>query len=150
MRSYGRRWPLRLSMTAVALAVTVALATALGILAALSGPQPAEAANEPFNFTLTPDNGALAASWTTPTVSGGDTITGYEVRWTAPADDGSTITDYDVMYRQTSSAAQTGNWWEWQPDQDSDTSTTVTITSVDNGDEYRVRVRAGNGNGDGP
>ena len=76
-----------------------------------------------------------------PTVTPGDGQ--LEVRWTAPADNGAAIDDYDVRYRQAG-----GNWTEL-PDTVKSTSTSATITGLANGTRYEVQVRAGNSVGDG-
>ena len=64
--------------------------------------------------------------------------------WTAPADNGAAIDDYDVRYRTGG-----GSWRELADDVKS-TSTTATITGLTNGTAYAVQVRAGNSAGDGP
>ena len=64
--------------------------------------------------------------------------------WTAPADNGAAIDDYDVRYRPSRGA------WTELPDAVRSTSTTVTITGLTNGTSYQVQVRAGNAVGDGP
>ena len=59
--------------------------------------------------------------------------------WSAPADNGFTITRYDIEYRASSATTWTS----------SGTSTTAskTISSVTNATSYVVRVRAANANG---
>ena len=80
-----------------------------------------------------------------PTVTPGNGF--ITVSWTAPADNGSPITDYDVEYR-TYSQAKLGDWVHWNPNETS-TSTSTTITTP-GGQNYHTRVRAGNSVGDGP
>ncbi len=92
--------------------------------------------------TLTP---GLPATPDKPTVEPGNRS--LTVKWTAPADNGSPITDYDVEYR-TFSQAKLGNWVHWNPSETS-TSTTTTITGTDNGTDYQTRVKARNSAGDG-
>ena len=75
--------------------------------------------------TLTADNASLA------------------VGWTAPANNGSAITDYDVQYK-----AKTANAWTTHAF--TGTGTSTTITTLTNDTEYEVQVRAVNANGDGP
>ena len=92
--------------------------------------------------TLTP---GLPATPDKPTVEPGNRS--LTVKWTAPADNGSPITDYDVEYRSFSQA-KLGNWVHWKPSETS-TSTSTTITGTDNGTDYQTRVKARNSAGDG-
>ncbi len=63
-----------------------------------------------------------------------------EVAWSAPADNGAVIIDYDVQYKLT--GASDTSWTELNPG----TSVTLsaTITGLNNGQSYQVRVRAEN------
>ena len=88
-------------------------------------PPAASAPSAPAPPTLTAGDGELAASWT------------------APADNGAQIDDYDVRYR-----AIGGSWTEL-PDAVNSTSTRATITGLANGTTYEVQIRAGNSVGDG-
>ena len=82
-----------------------------------------------------------------PTVTTGNAT--LVVTWTAPADNGSPITDYDVEYR-TYSRAKLGDWMQWKPNETSiSTTTTITGPGINNGTDYQVQVRAGNDAGDG-
>ena len=81
---------------------------------------------------------------------------GLRVSWTAPADNGKTIADYDVQYRACTATPLTcttnptwGNWTEWNAG-DTSTTTSATITGLTNGTAYQVQVRAANSHGDGP
>ena len=78
-----------------------------------------------------------------PTLTRGDKQ--IAVSWSAPANNGASISDYDVRYSSDGGA----NWTEWNS---SDTSTTAsaTITGLTNGTAYQVQVRAANARGDGP
>ena len=77
----------------------------------------------------------------TPTLTAGDAQIG--VAWSAPANGGAVISDYDVQYRVGSSGA-------WTSHAHSGTGRTATITGLTNGTEYEVQVRAVNSVGDGP
>ena len=76
-----------------------------------------------------------------PTLTAGDGQFG--VSWTAPADNGAAIDDYDVRYRPA------GGSWTELPDDVKSTATSATISSLTNGTTYAVQVRAGNSAGDG-
>ena len=65
------------------------------------------------------------------------------VNWTAPSDNGSAITDYDLQYRQGTAGA-------WTAVEHSGTGRTATISSLTAGRQYQVRVRASNPRGAGP
>ncbi len=73
-----------------------------------------------------------------------------DVSWTAPAANGSAITDYDVRYREKPTSGDPA--WTSLDDTGTnatDTTTTATIPSLTNGTIYEVQVRAGNSLGDG-
>ena len=74
-----------------------------------------------------------------PTLTAGTTW--LEASWTAPADNGAAITDYDVHYRTTG-----GNW---QDASHAGTSTTKRIESLTADTAYDVQVRASNAEGAG-
>ena len=76
-----------------------------------------------------------------PTLTAGNTQ--IEVEWTAPANNGAAITDYDVEYRQGTS----GNYTDWPH---TGTTLNTTITGLTNDQAYQVRVRATNSAGSGP
>ena len=67
-----------------------------------------------------------------------------EVRWTAPANNGTRIDDYDVRYQPA------GGSWTELPDTGKSTARSATIRNLRNGTEYQVQVRAGSPAGDGP
>ena len=77
----------------------------------------------------------------TPTATWGDgTVT---LKWTAPHDGGSPITDYDYQTRNHSDS------WPWIEYEASNTSTATTkALALTNGKIWRLRVRAGNVVGD--
>ena len=72
----------------------------------------------------------------------------FAVSWTAPNDNGSAITDYDVRYAPYA-AGGSPSWTEWEPSTTS-TATTATVTGLQNGHWYSFQVRAENANGAGP
>ena len=74
-----------------------------------------------------------------PTLTAGETW--LEASWTAPPDNGSAITGYDVHYRETG-----GNW---QDASHAGTTTTKRIGSLNADTAYQVRVRASNAEGAG-
>ena len=74
-----------------------------------------------------------------PTLTAGDGQLG--VSWSAPADNGAAITDYDVRYKTTGASA-----WTNRPFSGAGTSTT--ITGLTNGTAYRVQTRAQNSEGE--
>ena len=74
-----------------------------------------------------------------PTLTAGETW--IEASWTAPDDNGSAITGYDVHYRETG-----GNWTDASH---TGTSTTKRITGLTADTAYQVRVRASNAEGAG-
>ena len=67
--------------------------------------------------------------------------TWLDISWTAPGDNGSVITDYDVQFR-----VMNGNW---QDGNHIGTDTTKRITNLSPGIVYEVRVRASNAEGTG-
>ena len=73
-----------------------------------------------------------------PTITSGDTS--LAVSWTAPDDNGASITHYDLQHRPDG-----GTWTLIE----NISGTTQTISSLTNGTAYDVRVRAANAGGDG-
>ena len=100
------------------------------------------AGNGPWSLATTATAGAPVAP-SAPTLESDNAS--LEATWSAPASNGSSITDYDVQYSSDSGAT----WTEWDASTTS-TATTATITGLVNGTSYDVRVRAANGRGDGP
>ena len=76
-----------------------------------------------------------------PTLTAGDHK--LLVNWSAPGNNGSAITDYDVRY----SANGGSSWSEWQPNADSAANSAV-ITGLTPDTTYQVQVRATNTHGD--
>ena len=75
-----------------------------------------------------------------------------KVSWVAPADNGSSITGYDVQYRACTATPKTckssPTWGSWTSHSHDDTTTTTTIDSLTNDTAYQVQVRAKSNNGD--
>ncbi|MDE0159072.1 MAG: fibronectin type III domain-containing protein, partial [Candidatus Dadabacteria bacterium] len=76
-----------------------------------------------------------------PALTPGDTQ--LSVTWTAPADNGSALTGYNIRYR-----ADTDTDWTGHPHTGTDTD--ATLTSLTNGTEYAVQVQAVNARGTSP
>ena len=85
-----------------------------------------------------PVQAAVPATPAAPTVTRGNTQ--LSVSWTAPDDNGSDLTDYDVQYKTSSATA-------WTDHSFTGTGTSTTITGLTNGTTYNVRVRASNAEG---
>ena len=94
---------------------------------------------------LTPSD-ASAQSATAPDAPAAPTLTAGDgqigVVWSAPSDNGSPITDYDVQYRQGNSGIFTSH-------AHNGTGRAATISGLTNGTSYQVQVRAVNAIGDG-
>ena len=77
---------------------------------------------------------------------------GLGVSWTAPASNGSSITDYDVQYRACTATPKTcassPTWGSWTDHTHDGTGTGTTISGLTNGTAYQVQVQATNGVGD--
>ena len=69
-------------------------------------------------------------------------VTSLTVNWSAPANGGPAITDYDVQYR----AGTTGDWSDGGH---TGTATTATLSSLSENTSYQVQVRATNDEGTG-
>ena len=77
------------------------------------------------------------------------------VTWVAPAENGTTISRYDVQFRACAATPKdcsvNPRWGGWQTRTHADAATTVfTITSLTNATKYEVRVRARISTGAGP
>ena len=68
--------------------------------------------------------------------------TSLTVSWSAPANAGPAITDYDVRYREGTSGS-------WNDGGHTGTATTATLSSLSEGTSYQVQVRATNAEGTG-
>ena len=134
--------------------VGAAAGAAVGVGAAVSGDK--AAANDKDDRTaddddVTPDdegNDDPTPSASVPSAPAAPRLTPANselgVNWQAPADNGSTIDDYDVRYRTG------GEAWTELPDRIRSTSRSATIRGLRNGTAHGVQVRAGNAVGDGP
>ena len=69
-------------------------------------------------------------------------VTSLTVSWSAPANAGPAITDYDVQYR----AGTTGDWSDGNH---AGTAVTATLSSLSENTSYQVQVRATNDEGTG-
>ena len=112
------------------------------------------AGNSSWSLSATAAPEDKPAAPAAPTVTYGDQS--LSVSWTAPADNGQDITDYDVRHRvkdtnQNQSGDQPGSWTTLDDTGNNATSTatTASITGLTNGTDYEVQVRAGNSVGDG-
>ena len=76
-----------------------------------------------------------------PTASAAS-ATSLSVSWTAPTNNGTAITDYDVRYKRSSASSWTSHAFDG-------TGTSATIGSLTTGAAYNVEVRAGNAAGKG-
>ena len=83
-----------------------------------------------------PDAPTVAASTTTPK-------TALAVTWTAPANTGPAISDYDVQYRKQGDT-------DWTAHAHTGTETATTLSSLESGATYEVQVQAVNAEGDSP
>ena len=93
-----------------------------------------------ISSTETPNPG-VPSKMSKPSLTAGDAQ--IAVSWTAPANNGATITSYDIEYRQ----GRDGSWTEITT---GNANTSYTITQLTNSQLYEVRVRATNSAGDGP
>ena len=92
-----------------------------------------------------------------PTLTYSNTSLG--VSWSAPADNGQELSDYDVQYRactystdltcsNSSTATWESTWTARTGETNSDTSRSVTVSGLTNGTAYQVQVRAANSVGE--
>ena len=88
-------------------------------------------------ITLTDEN-ETSGRPDAPTVTA-STLNSLSLRWTAPTNPGSPISDYDVQYRATG-----GSFTDWPH---TGTGTTTTITGLTANTRYEIQVRARNAQG---
>ena len=97
-------------------------------------------ADQTITITVTDDDSEAPAAPAAPTVTPGGDTTRLSVAWSAPANAGPPIDDYDVQYRQGTSGAFTA----WTHTGDA-TSTTITGLTAETGYEVQVRARSPEG-----
>ena len=88
-------------------------------------------------ITLTDEN-EVPGRPDAPTVTA-STLNSLSLRWTAPTNSGSAISDYDVQYREAG-----GSFTDWPH---TGTGTTTTITGLTANTRYEIQVRARNAQG---
>ena len=93
-------------------------------------------------ITIADSSQAVPGKPAAPTVTASSSSS-LTVTWSAPANTGSTITDYDVQYREGASSA-------WTDAGHSGTATTAIITGLKAATSYQAQVRASNADGAGP
>ena len=101
-------------------------------------------ATQTITVTVTDDDTEAPGAPDAPTFPSA-TASGLTVNWSAPANAGPAITDYDVRWRVKGSGA---TWTEAEDTADS-TDLTATITGLAASTEYEVQVRAENAEGTG-
>ena len=91
-----------------------------------------------LRITVTDVSGGAPAKPAAPTaVATAGSLTSLDVSWTAPANEGPAITDYDVQYRQAGASG-------WTPHTHTGTATSTTIAGLTEHQAYEVQVRAEN------
>ena len=94
-------------------------------------------------LTVTPGSGQLDLTWTAP-ANNGSAITGYDVHYTsAPTSGSGAVTNGAAVQTGAASAG-------WKAFSRSGTTASQSITGLTNDTAYRVRVRAKNTHGSGP
>ena len=98
-------------------------------------------ATQAITVTVTDDDTEAPGKPNAPDVEAAS-MSSLTVSWSAPANAGPAITDYDVQYR----AGTTGDWSDGNH---TGTATTATLSSLSEGTSYQVQVRATNAEGTG-
>ena len=98
-------------------------------------------ATQTITVTVTDAAGEAPGKPDAPDVAAAS-VTSLTVNWSAPANAGPAITDYDVQYRE----GTTGNWTDGNH---TGAATTATLSSLSEGTSYQVQVRATNDEGTG-
>ena len=89
----------------------------------------------PVSVTVSAPKARPPATPAKPMVTPGNTY--LSVSWTAPANNGTPISDYDVRYKRTSASTWTSHAF-------SGTGTSTSVTGLTNGTKYEVQVKAHN------
>ncbi len=98
-------------------------------------------ATQTITVTVTDVAGEAPGKPDAPDVSAAS-VTSLTVTWSAPANAGPAITDYDVQYREGTSGS-------WSDGNHAGTATTATLTGLSENTSYQVQVRATNDEGTG-
>ena len=98
-------------------------------------------ATQTITVTVTDDNMEAPGKPGAPTVAPAS-VSSLSVNWSAPANAGPAISDYDVQYRA-------GNSGDWSDGGHNGTATTATLTGLSENTSYQVQVRAKNDEGTG-
>ena len=98
-------------------------------------------ATQTITVTVTDVAGEAPGKPAAPDVSAAS-VTSLTVNWSAPANAGPAITDYDVRYRE-------GTTGDWSDGNHTGAATTATLSSLSENTSYQVQVRATNDEGTG-
>ena len=98
-------------------------------------------ATQTITVTVTDVSGEAPGKPNAPDVSAAS-VTSLTVSWSAPANAGPAIDDYDVQYREGTSGS-------WSDGNHTGTATTATLSSLSENTSYQVQVRAKNAEGTG-
>ena len=98
-------------------------------------------ATQTITVTVTDDDTEKPGTPAAPNVSAAS-VTSLTVNWSAPANTGPAITDYDVQYR----AGTSGSWTDGNH---TGTAVTATLSSLSENTSHQVQVRATNAEGTG-
>ncbi len=98
-------------------------------------------ATQTITVTVTDVSGEKPAAPAAPTVAAAS-VTSLTVTWTAPANAGPAITDYDVQYREGTSGS-------WTDGNHAGTAVTATLSGLSENTSHQVQVRATNDEGTG-
>ena len=96
-------------------------------------------ATQTITVTVTDDNTEAPGKPAAPTVTSAS-VSSLTVSWSAPANKGPAINDYDVQYREGTSG-------DWSGGSHDGTATTATLTGLAENTSHQVQVRATNDEG---